>query len=280
MTTTEKSGTAEVFVPRQSRPSAAAVRDQAAAKRDEVAVDRDLAAAERDRRAELRDEEGHRISWDANSPGAAQDREDGGRDRHDGVRDREDASRDREDASRDREDASRDRKEAAEELQALTYDELTRTRRRGPGLHDLQLEVERAHRTDQRLAVAYVDVDGLKALNDSEGHAAGDQLLRSITEAVRASMRRYDSVVRLGGDEFLCILPGADAGGARSALDHVCDSIAGSVGHGSISFGIAELGPLDSWQTLVAAADADLIATRRHSAATTATQSGTVHTNF
>lgn len=137
------------------------------------------------------------------------------------------------------------------------------------GLHDLEQEIDRARRTEQQLAVAYVDVDGLKTLNDSQGHAAGDQLLRSITGAMRASMRRYDLIVRLGGDEFLCILPGAGISGAASAIDHVRDSIA-SVGHGSISAGVAELAPQDSWEGLIARADEDLLVNRARDTAASA----------
>jgi diguanylate cyclase (GGDEF)-like protein len=55
--------------------------------------------------------------------------------------------------------------------------------------------------------VAYVDGDGLKAVNDSHGHAAGDEVLRNVARGLRRHMRSYDLTVRMGGDEFLCALP-------------------------------------------------------------------------
>ncbi len=262
MTTAMKRQAAEARLASESRQGTAAARDRAAAQRDQLAVARDLAATERDRVSAMRDHQSRTAALEAARLVADLDREDGGRDRRDAGRDRRDASRDRRDADRDRRDADRDRDQAAEELEALTFDELTKTRRRGPGLRDLEQAINRASLTRQQLAVAYVDVDGLKALNDSEGHAAGDELLKNVTDVVRSDLRRYDSIVRLGGDEFLCVLPGAGICGASSALGHARESIARAVRHGSISVGVAELEPQDTWETLVARADQDLIAKR------------------
>jgi diguanylate cyclase (GGDEF)-like protein len=233
--------------------AAAAARDESAAKRDEVAIDRDLAAAKRDRLARFQDEQSHRN--DSEAALAALDREHA-------AQDREHAAQDRGHAAQDRERADRYRDEAAQALEALTVDELTKTRRRGPGLDELQREIDRARRTNQQLAVARVDVDGLKAINDTRGNAAGDALLVSVVDALRSDLRSYDLIVRLGGDEFLCVLPGVGIDVARSALDHVRDWIAESTEHASISVGFAQLDPEDTYEGLIARADENLIANR------------------
>jgi len=81
-----------------------------------------------------------------------------------------------------------------------------------------------------------VDVDGLKAMNDSRGHAAGDQLLREIADSIRAHLRPYDLSVRYGGDEFLCALPDMTMAEAAERFALVNAHLAGykrkSVDHG------------------------------------------------
>jgi diguanylate cyclase (GGDEF)-like protein len=228
------------------RERAAAARDEAAAERDSVALDRDRAAAERERLTKLVDEKAH----------------DAGEARH-AARDREHAAGDRESAALDREHAAQERDATAQALHALTTDELTKTRRRGPGLDELQREVDRALRTNEPLAVAYIDVDGLKAINDTKGHAAGDEVLVSVVHALQSDLRSYDLIIRLGGDEFLCVLPGLGIDAARSALDHVREWIVESTEHGSISVGFAQLGAEDTVEELIARADENLIANRR-----------------
>ena len=110
------------------------------------------------------------------------------------------------------------RRSAAEALEALEsthFDDLTDAYRRGFGAHMLRAEIERARRRDGRLVVALVDVDGLKAVNDMEGHFAGDEILRQVVVAIRANIRSYEPVVRLGGDEFAFTMAGVDLNGAR-----------------------------------------------------------------
>lgn len=240
---------------------AAKVRDEAAVMRDEDAIDRDLAAGERDRLAGLRDEQARHV--DRGSLPPRQQGEYAALDREHAARDRERAARDRERAARDREQAIRDRDAASRDLLALTTDDLTKTRRRGPGLSELQREIDRARRTNQPLTVAYVDVDGLKAINDTDGHTAGDDLLVGITDALRSDLRSYDSIVRLGGDEFLCVLPGVGIDAARAALHHVRDWILESTEHGSISIGFAQLESEETRESLIARADRNLM-TNRH----------------
>lgn len=82
-------------------------------------------------------------------------------------------------------------------------------------LHDrLQRSMAQSERRGQMLAVAYIDLDGFKAVNDSHGHQVGDQLLSVVAGRMKAALRAGDSVSRLGGDEFVAVmidLDGADA---------------------------------------------------------------------
>src|SRR4051812_27375521 len=138
--------------------------------------DSDLVAEERDRTAERRDRTAERRDR------AATNRErPAGRfsvtERDQARRDREAAARDRTEASRDRKRAADDRHQAASDRAQAGVDLLTGALRRDRGLIDLQREIDRARRSGGRLVLAFIDVDGLKQVNDSQGHAAGDQLL-------------------------------------------------------------------------------------------------------
>lgn len=70
----------------------------------------------------------------------------------------------------------------------------------------LPLAIERAMETQQSLAVMFLDLDGFKAINDTLGHAAGDELLKHVAARLKVTIRPNDYVVRLGGDEFVVIV--------------------------------------------------------------------------
>ncbi len=72
----------------------------------------------------------------------------------------------------------------------------------------LETELQRAERRSESLAVFFLDLDELKPVNDSLGHGAGDRLLAGVAETLRTSLRPYDFLGRVGGDEFLAIMPG------------------------------------------------------------------------
>jgi diguanylate cyclase (GGDEF)-like protein len=189
------------------------------------------------------------------------DREHAGDDREHSGGDREHSEGDREQAGRDREHAEGDRGHAEEDREHAGTDDLTGARRRGVGIEELENEIKRARReSDSRLVAAFIDVDGLKAVNDIEGHNAGDALLRHIAERIRRQMRSYDLFVRLGGDEFLCALPNVTLVETQARFDRLRSDLAGS---GSpVSIGCAELRDGDSADDLVHRADGALLASR------------------
>jgi diguanylate cyclase (GGDEF)-like protein len=118
------------------------------------------------------------------------------------------------------------------------------------------------------LAVIFIDVDGLKAVNDRDGHAAGDARLRATVAALRERLRSYDLVIRYGGDEFLCVLTDSGSAQAERTAAELRQQVEERTG-GTISAGVAELCASDSVDALVERADAALYAGRRGRAAAT-----------
>ncbi|MGH7776330.1 MAG: GGDEF domain-containing protein [Candidatus Dormibacterales bacterium] len=145
----------------------------------------------------------------------------------------------------------------------VTEDELTGALRRGAGTDALVREIDRARRSGESLVVVFVDVDQLKAVNDGEGHAAGDRLLQDVADILRAHLRSYDLVIRWGGDEFVCVLPEADLGSAARHVDEVTSTFARITYGRTFSVGIAALLPDDDAHALVARADSELYRERR-----------------
>jgi len=162
-------------------------------------------------------------------------------------------------------EARRSRAEAANALTLAATDELTGAWGRRSGLAAVSRELERAHRTGAKLALAFVDVDGLKAVNDIHGHAAGDALLRLVSDTIRANVRAYDVLVRYGGDELLCAMPNLTAAAAGERFEKIVAAL-GSVNTGhSVTFGLAEAESADSLEELIARADEALLESRRSS---------------
>ncbi|WP_421620670.1 EAL domain-containing protein [Alkalilimnicola ehrlichii] len=91
--------------------------------------------------------------------------------------------------------------------QLAYYDPLTRLPNRRLLDDRLSLAIKHAHRHRQRLAVMFIDLDHFKQVNDTLGHAVGDELLLRVSERLREHLREDDTLARLGGDEFLALLP-------------------------------------------------------------------------
>jgi diguanylate cyclase (GGDEF)-like protein len=118
--------------------------------------------------------------------------------------------------------ASRRRGRALEEAAALgVVDSLTGLLMRGALEQRLAAEVGRARRYDRPLSLVFFDVRGLKAVNDLHGHGAGDRLLREVGALLVSSSRDHDVCGRIGGDEFVVVLPEDDGAGAETFRDRV-----------------------------------------------------------
>jgi len=247
------------------------MRDETAAARGETAEDRDRAARLRDRGAEGRDALArlHDLEDDAGASHgdvllrAQRDRARAAADRAKAADDRRRSAQDRSEAARERAEARRSRTEAADALTVATTDELTGAWTRTFGLAQVSHELERAHRAGAKLVLAFIDVDGLKEVNDSRGHLAGDELLRLVGATLRANVRAYDVVVRYGGDELLCAMPNLTAAEATSRFETIAAALSSAdTGH-SVTFGIAEAEADDRLEDLIRRADAALLETRR-----------------
>jgi diguanylate cyclase (GGDEF)-like protein len=232
-------------------------RDRTADNRDQTSEVRDTAAEARDGRAEARDRAVGKLD-----AGAASDRAGGLEDRRRALGDRQGAASDRAHAAADREAASSDRVVAAGERAVSSIDGLTRAHRRDAGIVELERDSARAKRAGQPFVLAFVDVDGLKATNDSLGHAAGDQLLRQIVDTIRANLRSYDLIVRFGGDEFVCGLLDLTMEEVAVRFSLVNAELAATQ-QASVTMGLAELEPDDSLADLIARADDALYANRQ-----------------
>jgi diguanylate cyclase (GGDEF)-like protein len=113
------------------------------------------------------------------------------------------------------------RKNVDHERALARVDHLTGAANKRAFLEMLKSEVERSRRYTRRFTIAYFDLDNFKVVNDSFGHAAGDELLQEVVSIIRAHVRISDVVARLGGDEFALLLPETDENAARAAITKI-----------------------------------------------------------
>ncbi len=135
-------------------------------------------------------------------------------------------------------------------LERATRDALTGLWNRATVLELLSGEIKTARRSGTPLAVALADVDHFKLINDTLGHAGGDEVLRQLTRRLRASFRQRDLIGRYGGEEFLIVMPGVPEEDRGRLMESVRESIAdlpfsfgGTDLHVTISIGVAWMDP-------------------------------------
>ena len=131
--------------------------------------------------------------------------------------------------------------------------------------HDtVDRELARCRRTGARFAVGLLDLDGFKAVNDTWGHAAGDELLRKVGDALERAARGADVAFRVGGDEFAVLLPECGFEAAQRATERIAHAAAAVDNRIGVSWGVGawpEEGP--DKEALLARADERLYAMKR-----------------
>jgi diguanylate cyclase (GGDEF)-like protein len=138
------------------------------------------------------------------------------------------------------------------------HDQLTGMPNRRFYDQELQVEFARASRYGHPLTLALLDLDGFKTINDTQGHPAGDEVLRSVAEALRRSVRSIDRSFRLGGDEFAILLPETSLHAAAIVLERVSRAVAELSAGVGVSAGLAEARSFQRAEDFHAAADEQL----------------------
>lgn len=112
-------------------------------------------------------------------------------------------------------------------LQLATQDPLTGVGNRGAFEKSLRREVDLARRHHSSLSILALDLDNFKSINDSYGHAAGDHVLKVVSQCILNNIRESDILYRTGGEEFTIILSKTEIQGALLLADRLCKAIAG-----------------------------------------------------
>ena len=153
-----------------------------------------------------------------------------------------------------------------EQLDMLAHeDSLVNLPNRRGFMRALERLIDRVSRYEEKASLLFVDLDGLKFINDSFGHQAGDQALVQVARLLVGGVRKSDVVARIGGDEFAILLSHSDEESARETANRLVDLIADSrFSHGqdslplSVAIGAAGILAEDSPETAMARADEEM----------------------
>lgn len=151
-------------------------------------------------------------------------------------------------------------------------DQLTRLLNADGFAARLQAEVQRSRRYREPLSLLFLDLDGLKSINDQYGHRAGSQALRDVAAVIRAELRATDTGARWGGDEFTVIAPNTNKDAATTFAERIRAGIAGhvtewpltaSIGIATLDWETAELETVPDAHALLRDADAAMYEAKR-----------------
>jgi len=163
--------------------------------------------------------------------------------------------------------------ERVEQLDHLAHqDSLIDLPNRRGFVRELERLIARVNRYGDRAAMLFVDVDGLKTINDTLGHRAGDQALIQVAELLSSGVRKSDVVARIGGDEFGILLENADEQSAHETAGRLADRIAacefmheGDLLPLGVAIGVGMIGADDTAEQVMERADEEMY--RRKAAA-------------
>jgi diguanylate cyclase (GGDEF)-like protein len=108
-----------------------------------------------------------------------------------------------------------------EEERLSQVDSLTGALNRRSFYNEMNREMHRSKRYARQMTIVCLDLDNFKAVNDIQGHMAGDEVLKSVADSLKGSLRIIDKIARLGGDEFAILLPETDEKGAKILLPRI-----------------------------------------------------------
>lgn len=156
-----------------------------------------------------------------------------------------------------------DEVEYERQLERLSkFDELTQLANRRYFLEVSTREVERVRRYGRPLSILIADLDFFKVINDTYGHLAGDEVLKTLGRILESAIREVDTACRFGGEEFCVLLPETDLAGARHIAEQIRATIEstaiefdGTIIQATLSIGAAEYSVGESLDKLMARAD-------------------------
>jgi diguanylate cyclase (GGDEF)-like protein len=145
-------------------------------------------------------------------------------------------------------------------LGSAGFDTLTGCLSHGGVIEVLNAEIQRSQRHGHRLSCGMIDLDGLKRVNDGRGHLEGNHVLTAVGAALRSAARRYDAVGRIGGDEFLLVLPETGGHGGQRLMERFLASMRSAIAESTTipigaSVGIVEWDGEGSPADVIAATD-------------------------
>jgi diguanylate cyclase (GGDEF)-like protein len=128
----------------------------------------------------------------------------------------------------------------------------------------LAREIKRRAKSGSTFSLLAIDLDGLKRVNDEQGHLAGDEYIKKVAHAIRMEVDRIGSIYRTGGDEFMALLPNRRAWSALAIAHNIQRAATDEIGQRALSVGVTESASTESARVLINQADIALYEAKRN----------------